>query len=118
MPAGPTSSLNKGTGVCVEGQHVLHPETKTLRVTLWMARLFLTPYDFLILSPILCFIVGAGSRQSGVPRRNAILPLFAQHAVCFPYRTITSRKPVLSNFTEGYCASLIPPLIILKPVKL
>lgn len=35
-----------------------------------------------------------------------------------PRRTMTSRKPVLSNFTEGYCAALIPPLIILKPVKL
>ncbi|CAN0004413.1 unnamed protein product [Rangifer tarandus platyrhynchus] len=62
--------------------------------------------------------VGVPLERSRVRRRNAILRLFAQHPVGFPQRTMASREPVLSNLTEGYCAALIPPLIILKPVKL
>ncbi|CAI9161834.1 unnamed protein product [Rangifer tarandus platyrhynchus] len=62
--------------------------------------------------------VGVPLERSRVRRRNAILRLFAQHPVGFPQRTMASREPVLSNLTEGYCAALIPPLIILKAVKL
>ena len=68
--------------------------------------------------PVLWCRSGRPVEEERVLWRNAVLRLFAQHPVCFPHRTMTSRKPVLSSFTKGYCTALIPPLIILKPVKL
>ena len=83
------------------------------------AGLFLLPRDSVILSPILCFVVGEGAKWSGEPAEEWHLALVCRAPCLFPTQNNDlSRKPVLSNFTEGYFAALIPPLIILKPVKL
>lgn len=103
---------------CLEQRCWDVPEARKKKKKAFRVRPLLEPQGSLISS--LCSGIGVRVPlgRSRVRRRNAILRLFAQHPVCFPHRTMTSREPMLSNLTEGYCAALIPPLIILKPVKL
>ncbi|EPY79095.1 hypothetical protein CB1_000958025 [Camelus ferus] len=63
---------------------------------------------------------GAGAtKEERGPVEECVLALVCPAPCLFPpHGTMTSRKAVLSNFAEVYCAALMPPLIILKPVKL
>ena len=104
---------------CLEQRCWDVPEAKKKKKKTFRVKPLLEPQGSLISSLFSGIGVwgASGEEQGPVEECNlgACLPstLFVS-----PHRTMTSPEPVLSNLTEGYCAALIPPLIILKPVKL